>query len=298
MKQIANIKDIRTIIVNVSEKIEDKYLQDFTYNSLNLQKINHDKNDFIFTNYLPYSNNYQIIIINKKYKYILPQILEMYYVNKKNINSFDLFILDDFFVLYKDMKMYYFQKLDYKISDVEIKEYIAKKLKINIENIFEIQKETLQQYQIDFNKKAKEELINIKDIKNNSFKIYLLSILLLSSLTFSYFVFFIDNNSKEEILNNHNEKVKNEIEKFIQNNKHKPLLQDFLLIMKELKNYKLNLESFEYKLNKVQLTASALKKDDIYLFIELYKNKLLSNKVQYIENESKYKVVIDVQLSK
>ena len=68
--------------------------------------------------------------------------------------------------------------------------------------------------------------------------------------------------------------------------------------MKELKNYKLNLESFEYKLNKVQLTASALKKDDIYLFIELYKNKLLSNKVQYIENESKYKVVIDVQLSK
>ncbi|MGB5793191.1 hypothetical protein [Poseidonibacter sp.] len=298
MKQIANIKDIRTIIVNVSEKIEDKYLQDFTYNSLNLQKINHDKNDFIFTNYLPYSNNYQIIIINKKYKYILPQILEMYYVNKKNINSFDLFILDDFFVLYKDMKMYYFQKLDYKISDVEIKEYIVKKLKINIENIFEIQKETLQQYQIDFNKKAKEELINIKDIKNNSFKIYLLSILLLSSLTFSYFAFFIDNNSKEEILNNHNEKVKNEIEKFIQNNKHKPLLQDFLLIMKELKNYKLNLESFEYKLNKVQLTASALKKDDIYLFIELYKNKLLSNKVQYIENESKYKVVIDVQLSK
>ncbi|MFA9374454.1 MAG: hypothetical protein ACERKK_09900 [Poseidonibacter sp.] len=298
MKQIANIKDIRTIIVNVSEKIEDKYLQDFTYNSLNLQKINHDKNDFIFTNYLPYSNNYQIIIINKKYKYILPQILEMYYINKKNINSFDLFILDDFFVLYKDMKMYYFQKLDYKISDVEIKEYIVKKLKINIENIFEIQKETLQQYQIDFNKKAKEELINIKDIKNNSFKIYLLSILLLSSLTFSYFAFFIDNNSKEEILNNHNEKVKNEIEKFIQNNKYKPLLQDFLLIMKELKNYKLNLESFEYKLNKVQLTASALKKDDIYLFIELYKNKLLSNKVQYIENESKYKVVIDVQLSK
>lgn len=297
MKQIANIKDIRTIIVNVSEKIDDKYLQDFTYNSLNLQKINHDKNDFIFTNYLSYSNNYQIIIINKKYKYIIPQILEMYYINKENINSFDLFILDDFFVLYKDMKMYYFQKLDYKISDVEIKEYIAKKLKINIENIFEIEKETLQKYKTDFNKKAKDELINIKDIKNNSFKIYLFFVLCLSCLIFSYFTFFIDN-SEEKISNNHNKKVKTEIEKFIQNNKHKPLLEEFLLIMKELKSHKLNLESFEYKFNKVELSASTIKKEDIYQFLEIYKNKLLSNKVQYLENENKHKVVMNVQLSK
>lgn len=298
MNQIANIKDIKTILIDVSEKINEKNLQEFTYNYLNLKKIDYSKNDLLYSKYLEQSKKYQITIINKKYKYIIPDVFIVYYYDKKDINTYDLFITEDFFVLYKNMNMYYFQELNYSISDTELKEYIFRKLDIHIDNIFQIEKKILLEYKKDFNKdKNKKEVLNLNIQKNSNFNIYLLFLISLLLISVYYFInssFYMEkeNSFIKEKEVNHKYKV------FYKEHKFKALENDFLLMMEELEKYKLSLESFEFKEKKVHMVVNSLKKENLYLFLELHKNDVLKNKIEYLEYENKYKVVIDVQLSK
>lgn len=296
MNQIANIKDIKNIIVDVSEKINDKNLQEFTYNCLKSQTINYSQDDLIYSTYLHYSKKYQITVINKKYKYLIVEVLCVYYYDKTNINSFDLFISEDFFVLYKDMNIYYFQKLDYEISDIELREYIFRKLNINVENIFQIDKKVLERYKNDFHKENKK-LININTPKNINFNIYLLFILSLILIVSYYFIssrFYTNIDSSLT----QNKKTQNRYELFKEEHKFKSLHTEFILLIEQIKKYKLTLESFEFKKNRVYLIINSSKKEDLYFFLELHKNELITNKIEYSKDIKKYKVAIDVQLSK
>lgn len=73
---------------------------------------------------------------------------------------------------------------------------------------------------------------------------------------------------------------------------------DFDNIIKLLEKYNLSLKSFEYKDNKQKIIFLSYIKADIYSFLNECKDNLITQEVNYFENEKKYEAVIYVKLSK
>ena len=137
MQKIVTSNGIKSLLIDVSEEIENKNLKKFFFTSLKLNNLNINKNDFVSLNFISELNKYQVLICSNYLKYAIFQIFEQFYLQKENINCFDLYLTNDFFCLYKNGKFYYYQNLESKIPINDLIEYINKSFFIKIDN-FEV----------------------------------------------------------------------------------------------------------------------------------------------------------------
>ena len=107
--------------------IENKNLNKFITTTLKLKNIIINKNDFVHINFISELKQYQVLIYSNDKKAIF-QIYELFYLDKKDLSAFDLYVCDEFFCIYKDAKFYYFQKLESQIFIDDLLEYINKNL--------------------------------------------------------------------------------------------------------------------------------------------------------------------------
>ena len=114
--------EIKSLFIDVSEEIENKNLNKFILTSLKLNNFEINKNDFIHINFISELKQYQVLVFPKDYKNLIFQIFELFYVDRTDLNSFDLYFTDEFFCLYKNAEFYYFQKIE---SQLEIDELIV-----------------------------------------------------------------------------------------------------------------------------------------------------------------------------
>ena len=292
MQKIVTSNGIKSLLIDVSEEIENKNLKKFIFTSLKLNNLNINKNDFVSLNFISELNKYQVLICSNYLKYAIFQIFEQFYLQKENINCFDLYLTNDFFCLYKNGKFYYYQNLESKIPINDLIEYINKSFFIKIDN-FEVIDEVYQKEleKIYLEKKIKNRLQNFNSRNNYGFKIYLFYILIV--LCFSIMLYENNLEIKEEksdvLIENNFERTKKE-HSFIS------FSLTFDDLLQVLKKFNLNLESFEYKENGIKIVLSSSSKSNIYSFFNELKDKLISHEINYLENKEIYESIIYVKL--
>ena len=295
MSIYASNNEIKSLLIDVSEEIENKNLKKFIFTSLKLNNFEISKNDFVHINFISELKQYQVLTFPNHYKNTIFQIFELYYLDEKDLNKFDLYFNNDFFCLYKNGKFYYFQNLQSEIFIEELIEFINKKFSITLDSFKVIQKKSCEDLKNEYSKKALKNKLENFNIKNDySFKIYLFYILII----ISYFTFYLYEN---QIKNEGNEtKIleENQFDKLKKEHFFTSISLDFNNIVELLKKYDLNLKLFEYKDNKQKIVFSSFIKSDIYSFFGELKDNLITQEVNYFENEKNYEAVIYVKLSK
>ncbi len=288
MLDFALTNEIKSLFIDVSEEIENKNLKKFIFTSLKLNNFEINKNDFVHINFIFELKQYQVLVFPKEYKNAIFQIFELFYLDKNDLNKFDLYFTNDFFCLYKNTKFYYFQKIESHFEINELIEYINKKFTLKIDNYKIINNSQLEELKNSYLEKSfKNRVQNFNKKDDYSFKIYLfyLVVILIS------FVFFLEN--KDETKNNFI--VENEFDKLKNEYIFSSFNTDFNFLIKSLQKYNLNLKSFEYKENRIKINFSTISKPDIYdLFTDL-KDRLISQEINYLENEKIYEVIIYVK---
>ena len=205
MNNIVPIPQISYFEIDVSEKIEDKNLKDFIFTSLTLKNIDFNDDNKILVNYISQLNQYQIFLLDKQFFYFEFQIFEILYENKNFIDDeYDLYICDDFFILYKNAFPYYFQKITNEINSSEFIEFLNKKLDISILNYKRFDNEEFEILKINYQNKKEKSTLKFLNIKSNhSFKIYLLFLFFLFTLFFIFIYNFLNQDLAEKTeLNN------------------------------------------------------------------------------------------------
>ena len=286
--------EIKSLFIDVSEEIENKNLRKFIFTSLKLSNFEINKNDFIHVNFISELKQYQVLVFPKEYKNVIFQIFELFYLEKKALNSFDLYFTNEFFCLYKNGEFYYFQSIQSQILIEDLIEYINKNFSIKLDNYETFDKRSLEILKNEYLEKSlnnKLEDFNLK--KDYSFKIYLFYLLV---IIFSFSFYFYDNQLNKEEKNEI--KVENNFEKLKKEHSFSSISSDFDSLMELLKKHNLNLKSFEYKENKQKIVLSSSSKSDIYTFFNELKDNLISQEISYFENEKIYESVIYVKLSK
>ena len=286
MTNYACVKNIVSLEIDVSEKIDKENLKDFAFTSLILNNKNFSKNDLIYINYIEELKQYQILLSTNAHKYLFFQIFELFY--DKETKGLDLYLGDDFFCLYKDGLFYYYQAIEISLSIDDFLEFINRKFNSKINNYIKIEKDYLEELKEKYLlKNTKTTLKNINIKNDNSFKFYLVYIFLLLFSSLYFYFNYTDFFHKEEVVINeelHFEKLKNDY-LFVS------VENDLNDIFKNIKLYNLDLVLFEYKQNNIKLTLASKNKEVLYQFLKEYKETLISSSILFDENKKTYEMV-------
>ena len=114
--------------------LENNNLKKFIFTSLKLNNFEINKNDFIHVNFISELKQYQVLVFPKEYKNVIFQIFELFYLEKKALNSFDLYFTNEFFCLYKNGEFYYFQSIQSQILIEDLIEEAVEEMKKYLED--------------------------------------------------------------------------------------------------------------------------------------------------------------------
>lgn len=283
-----SIENLELIQIEASEEIENKSLKNFIATSLKLKDINLPKNSKVILNYVEELKLYQLILINNNSKNLeielFYKLLEQY--NQKNLVAF---LYKNYFLIFKNNKLYYLQKIEENIEITELLNYLYKNFKITPENFITIKSEDLYLKKDDVLKsKNKNNLNYFNHKKNYSFFIYLFYLIFLFSIIF---YLYINQNTHEpqntEIL---------DLKSFENDYKFNSFEEKTRKIIFKLNKQNLKLISFEFDTNILKIEITSENKDDIYKFLEDKEISFSSSSIDFVENKNIFKVDFDVKL--
>lgn len=294
-----NILPINQVVyfeIDVSEKIEDKNLKDFIFTSLKLKNITYTNQDKLVVNFISQINQYQIFLLNKKFDFLEFQIFESLYENKNFVEDiYDLYICDNFFVLYKNGFPYYFQKITTEININEFIDFLNRKFNIDISSFNRIDSKRFEQLKTLYKTKKDRFSFKFINIKNNhSFMIYLLFLVFLISIFFSFILNFENEILKKE------EKINQSISLDELKNKYKfeSVEESTKFLFLAFEKYELNLIKMEFEEKSLNIVFESVDKNHIYSFLEEYKNIVINSSIKYLEDKKTYEVGLNVQIFK
>ena len=294
-----NILTINQIVyfeIDVSEKIEDKNLKDFIFTYLKLKNLPYTNQDKLAVNFVSQINQYQIFLLNKKFDFLEFQIFESLYENKDFVDDiYDLYICDDFFILYKNAIPYYFQRITNEINSNEFIEFLNRKFNIDISSFNRIDSTRFEELKNLYKTKKDRFSFKFINIKNNhSFMIYLLFLVFLISIFFSFIL-----NSENEILKKE-EKINQSISFDELKNKYKfeSVEKNIRPLFLAFEKYELNLIKMEFEEKSLNIVFESVDKNHIYSFLEEYKNIVINSSIKYLEDKKTYEVGLNVQIFK
>ncbi len=293
MSKYIPIKQIISLEINVSEKIDNENLKDFVLTSLSINNKIFSNKDLIYNSHIDKLNQYQMIVIDKNYKYVAFQIFELFY--DKKVEGLDLYLCDDFFCLYKNGLFYYYQTIEFSLTIEDFLEFINRKFNTKINNYIKIEKDYLEELKNKYlSKNIKTTLKNINIKNDNSFKFYMIYVFILFILGMYFYLNTEELSFDKEIINNQNL----EFERFKKEHNFLSSGDAFDEILENIKRHNLDLQILEYKQFKIKIILSSQIKENLYLFLQEYKKSLLSSSVYFDENKQKYEATAYVNLLK
>jgi hypothetical protein len=293
MSKYIPIKQIISLEINVSEKIDNENLKDFVLTSLSINNKIFSNKDLIYNSHIDKLNQYQMIVIDKNYKYVAFQIFELFY--DKKVEGLDLYLCDDFFCLYKNGLFYYYQTIEFSLTIEDFLEFINRKFNTKINNYIKIEKDYLEELKNKYlSKNIKTTLKNINIKNDNSFKFYMIYVFILFILGMYFYLNTEELSFDKEIINNQNL----EFERFKKEHNFLSSGDAFDEILENIKLHNLDLQILEYKQSKIKIILSSQIKENLYLFLQEYKKSLLSSSVYFDENKQKYEATAYVNLLK
>ncbi|WP_026804807.1 hypothetical protein [Aliarcobacter lanthieri] len=284
-------KDILIIELETSEKINDKYLKSFIQSNLKLKNISLNQNDIIYINFIENIKEYQLFIVTNGFKFFEFEVFHTYI--DKNSNGFTLFICQDFFIIFKNTNLYYYQKISQNINEYDFLQFLEKRFKIKIEKIYQISPDILKNLKIEFlknfsKKHYKEPLKKFELKKDFSFYIYIFYLFIVI-----YFAFYYFQNIKK-----YEEKEQNivRIEDIKEKYSFISFEERFYKILENIDKNRLTLISFEFRQNRAKIVINHKNKDNINLFLESYGNVLTSS-INFLDDSKKFEAIIDVEFT-
>ena len=288
MDDFYGIENLQIIEIDASEKIENKSLKNFINTSLKLKDINLPKSSKVILNYVEELKLYQLILVSNNSKNLE---IELFYKLLEQNNQKDLVALlyKNYFLIFKNNKLYYLQKIEENIEITELLNYLYKNFKITPENFITIKSEDLYLKKDDVLKsKNKNNLNYFNHKKNYSFFIYLFYLIFLLSIIF---YLYINQNTHEpqntEIL---------DLKSFENDYKFNSFEEKTRKIIFKLNKQNLKLISFEFDTNILKIEITSENKDDIYKFLEDKEISFSSSSIDFVENKNIFKVDFDVKL--
>ncbi|AXH15656.1 hypothetical protein CP985_04720 [Malaciobacter mytili LMG 24559] len=245
--------DFKTVLISVDEEILQKNLDKFIDTSLKLKGIKVKINENIFYTFIKELNSYQITIFKTNKFYF--SNLEKYI---KNESIYTLFVYENYLILYKNKKLYYYQYLKYKLTKEQIKEYFFKRF--NFSSVEPIYLNSLS-FQKDINSSS-----NIK------FK-YLFLFLATLLFSFALFSLFKNKNLKKQEVSLYQEK--------------KLLSTQLIKLFKEINNSNIYIKNLNFTKGEFKVVFYSKEQVSLYKFINNNKKYLDTKEVSFNE-ESKY----------
>ncbi|WP_418179841.1 hypothetical protein ACNSOO_05300 [Aliarcobacter lanthieri] len=284
-------KDILIIELETSEKINDKYLKSFIQSNLKLKNISLNQNDIIYINFIENIKEYQLFIVTNGFKFFEFEVFHTYI--DKNSNGFTLFICQDFFIIFKNTNLYYYQKISQNINEYDFLQFLEKRFKIKIEKIYQISPDILKNLKIEFlknfsKKHYKEPLKKFELKKDFSFYIYIFYLFIVI-----YFAFYYFQNIKK-----YEEKEQNivKIEDIKEKYSFISFEERFYKILENIDKNRLTLISFEFRQNRAKIVINHENKYNINLFLESCGNVLTSS-INFLDDSKKFEAIIDVEFT-
>jgi hypothetical protein len=279
--------------IEVTEKIKEKNLKKFINSSLKINNFDIKKSDKIFTTYIEELNIYQIFILENDYKYFEFQVFELFYKDEIK-KSFDLYLCEDFFCLFKNGSFYYFQRFSLNLPIEEFIEFLNKKFSIKIENYRRFDNNDFEKLKNEYLKSdIKTSFKPINKKSNYEFYFYVFYLILLITLFYFFYLEKITIKDSEFVSNDFvsSKELKNKYQ-------FSSFYENLDLLLKKIESENLDLISYEFKENSQKIVLISDSKENIYAFLEKNKNYLLSSSFNFLENKNLYEVVIYVKLSK
>lgn len=280
-----NIKfsQIINISKKVSERIKSKYLKHFLITTVSEKNIKIDNFTKIYFTFIIDTNIYEIYVFKSTNKNNIfeMQLFENYYkINDIKPFGYDLFICQDFFVVFFDGKFLLFKEnKNYHPSDIE--KFIEFNYGIKANNIFSISNKDIDAcYTNNLTIQSLKTLDLNKSIENYLFAIYLILVVLVS-LYFYY--------KQNEILQN--KFIEDGTKTLEKQTNFKRIVPYLIIFSKNIENSGAQLKIFKYD-TKIYALLNG-NKDEIYRFLDYYNGKI---KVIKFEKDSSDKTIIEVEI--
>ena len=290
----ANCSDIRVVDIEVTEKIDERYLKSFVLSNLKLKNISVENCDKLYVNYLEYPKEYQVFVVNSQFTFFDFEAFYSYYENR-DFEGFELLICSNFFLIFKDKKFFYYQKINQDLDQDDFVKFLNKKFNINISSIKIVSKDDFLKLKKEFQEKNqnnnhKRNLnksgLKYIDLKSNfSFYIYIFYLILV--LIFGYYVYstYFKLVEKEEIVVDF-EAIKSKIT-------FNSFEEEFYVISKNIDKNRLVLNSFDYRHDSAKIVVNSSNKENIDKFLESCKD-IISSSTLFNEESKIFEATIDV----
>jgi len=297
-KDVIKVDFITSFSIQVKEKINKKFLSSFLETALYKNNITQDKDQYYYYTFLEDSLSYEILTFNtdgKKDFIPEPFLLYEYYNNKKETKGFDLFLVNNYFVLFKEHNLILYKKLDI-LDKKDILLYLDQVYTIKPTNIIVISNSQLEKFKEDTSPFKKDKKVKFHSFyQNNSFK-YFSYFFILSSIILGYIIFqdysYPTIAKDTQKLQNLESKYKNLKIKYNSNKITKNLIDLFgYLKINNIYTKQINIE-------KGILSTSLFhkSKDKLLHFATMYSGKTKLNAISYIKEEDIYKMEIKIDL--
>ncbi|VAY87611.1 hypothetical protein MNB_ARC-1_504 [hydrothermal vent metagenome] len=301
---IIPISKIKTIRVDVTEEINKYYLDSFIKTSLESNDIIIKQNTYIHYKFIKQINTYEIYIINSDISdfIIIPDILCLFYTKDLSVDTVDLFILENCFVVFKNKKWYAFKEIQSK-NKKDIAYYVTQTYKIPIDNIYQIDKNKLMQLRDLYKKEQKHKI-------NNNFKPLTVDNLFLLFSIFSFVSFIVFGillyNSSVNISNDTNYKELQKMRKLeiksrsqqqkLDEKENQKVVHRLINLFKYAKLGHITINNLSYSKKRFQLELLHIKKNKLLDFLTMYNGKIKINKIEFLDQKKLYRMVINVEI--
>lgn len=197
----------------------------------------------------------------------------------------EIYISDNFFVLYKGGKLFYYKKIKEKLDIDDLKVFIKNTFGMNDMKIVSIKDVKIKkQNKIDYN--------FIKVVKKPYFAYYVLYLIALILIFLFLYVNTNNSDSKGNFVN-----LQTNIEKIKKDNKFTYITKKILEIYKNAKLNKVSVNSILFENSKVILILEAIEKDGIYKLLNKIEKSSIED-MQYNEEQKRYKAHVSFKISR
>lgn len=282
-----NNEYIKTIVIEVNEEIKKNHIKEFIYTSLSLQNIKIDKKDYLLYIYISEIKSYEIVIYKNRFNKLL--LLNGYFQKNPSLNT-TLLVCDNLIVLFKDKKLFYIHKLEYNLSQDELKEFIYNRFSIVVDDFRFLEYDELKK--IKFHKNQLFAKLNFITKNNYIYTSLYITYLLILFLLISFIIY--ENNFSKSKLEDDIKQKQTHLMNLI-NSKQKSLqVVSLVEIFKNIKLFSLDLRKLTYEQKNYFLILENTDEKELYKFVNIYKKNTKIKKLQYVSERGKYELHIQI----
>ncbi len=293
-----NTSKIQIISIKVTEQITPQFLQEFLKTTLESNNILITNTTLVWYSFIEEIKLYEIYITKSTNHNvdIYPNILNGFYNTNNKSSTIDLFILDNFFAVYKYGKLYCFKHIK-NSSTKDIQNYIIQNYQLNLNNTINYDNIQFNKL-LDLYKKSKNNANIAKFIKlkkDNSFLFFIISFIV-SIIVFLFFLFSAYNTNLKTIDKQFlNMQIKY---KKLQNKKitYTKITPQLIELFKYIKLENLISKTITYEKHKIKLDLFHQDKIKLLNFLTIYHSTISIDNIEFIKDIQLYKMVVQIEI--